>query len=304
MTRIAVLADIHANLPALEAIAQDLEQFSVDQVVVAGDVTNWGPYSRQVLEFLAARGWPCIRGNHEFYLLDYGTPRAPAAWQDSSRYPLPAWFHRQLAGKWHNTLAAWPDTLMLRFPDAPPLRVIHGTLRSHWEAIYPLAADEDVARLLEGVEETTVVAGHTHLPMDRQVGGKHVINPGSVGVPLDGILAASYVILDGTESGWNCTFRRVPFDYEPLFREFERQRFVEECGVVGELVIAEFRTARPQIHPFIAWHTQLYPGAPFSTQQVQEFFTVDPDQYYLPAYRMDAIRETLARIAYYQATNV
>ena len=302
MTRIAVLADVQGNLPALEAVARDVEQFRVAQVVVAGDVINWGPYSEQVLEFLADRSWPAIRGNHEFYLLDYGTPYAPAAWEDSSRYPLPAWLRRQLAGKWHNTIAAWPDTLSLRFPDAPSLLVVHGTPHSPWEAIYPLAADEEVEAALEGVAERTVVTGHTHLAMDRYAGGKHIINPGSAGVPLDGIFGASYAILDGTASGWQATFRRVPFDYAPLFREFERQRFIEECGIVGALVVAEFRTARPQVYPFMGWHSHTYPGLPFSEEHLAEFFNTDTDEYNPPAYRVAAIQESLARISYNQVT--
>ncbi|HEX8217763.1 MAG TPA: metallophosphoesterase family protein [Chloroflexia bacterium] len=106
MTRVAVLADIHGNLPALEAVSRDLEQFGVDLVVVAGDLINWGPCSEQVLEFVAERRWPVIRGNHEFYLLDYGTDRAPVAWQDSSQFATLPWLRNQLAGRWQTTIAA------------------------------------------------------------------------------------------------------------------------------------------------------------------------------------------------------
>ena len=75
MTRLAVLADIHGNLPALQAVIDDMAQFAVDQVVVAGDSINWGPFSREVLEVIRERRWPVIRGNNELYLLDYDTER-------------------------------------------------------------------------------------------------------------------------------------------------------------------------------------------------------------------------------------
>lgn len=289
MTRVAVLADIHGNLPALEAVDRDLDQFSVDQVVVAGDVINWGPHSRQVLELVAQRGWPVIRGNHEFYLLDYGTPRAPAEWQDSSQYPLLPWLRNQLAGPWHTLIAAWPDSITLRFPDAPPVRVVHGSPRSPWEAIYPHSSGEAAEEALR-IDESILVAAHTHLPMDRRIGGARIMNPGSVGVPLDRMFSASYLIMDGTSAGWTATFRRVPFDYGPLYRAFERQHFVEECGVVGELVVAEFRTARPQIHPFMMWRKRHHPNAPLSTGLLSEFYKVDSDDYNAPAYRLDTIR--------------
>ena len=77
MTRIAVLADIHGNLPALNAVIDDMARFAVDHVVVAGDSVNWGPFSREVLEIIAARKWAVIRGNNAYYALDYATGRAP-----------------------------------------------------------------------------------------------------------------------------------------------------------------------------------------------------------------------------------
>src|SRR5690242_4951955 len=101
MTRLAILSDIHGNLPALEAVIQDLDQFQVDHVIVAGDVINWGPFSAQVVERVVREGWAVIRGNNEFYLLDYNTPRAPRLWQ-SDDWPLLPWLHAQLAGHWHS----------------------------------------------------------------------------------------------------------------------------------------------------------------------------------------------------------
>src|SRR3972149_5518130 len=100
MTRLAILSDLHGNLPALEAVQQDLSRFQVDYVIVAGDVIDRGPFSVQVLERVTREGWAVIRGNAEFYLLDYGTPRAPAEWNDLSLFPLHPTLHRQLNGHW------------------------------------------------------------------------------------------------------------------------------------------------------------------------------------------------------------
>ena len=118
MTRLAVLADIHGNLPALQAVIDDMAHYKVDQVVVAGDSINWGPFSRGVMEALWERHWPLIRGNNEFYLLDYDTERAPAHW---SRFTMPPYLHDQLGDGWVTAIAALPDTLQLRFRDAPPI---------------------------------------------------------------------------------------------------------------------------------------------------------------------------------------
>jgi predicted phosphodiesterase len=288
MTCLALLADIHGNLPALEAVLHDLQQFQVDAVVVAGDVISWAPHSAAVMERVTREGWPVIRGNHEYYLLDYDTPRAPAHWREYSLLP---WMHRQLSERWRNVIATWPDTLSLRFPDAPPLRIVHGSPQSPWQPLYAHCTDEELAASLQNVEEDWIVAGHTHLVTERHIQGPegkhwHLFNPGSVGVPLDGIFAASYMILDGDTSGWKPTFHRVAFDYAPLFEEFRRGRFVEECGVTGHLVMREFETARVQVHPFLQWRKACCPDAPLSFELLAEFDQVDAAQYALPAYRI------------------
>jgi len=278
MTRLAILADLHGNLPALEAVLTDLAQFQVNQIIVAGDVINWGPFSAAVTERVVREGWPVIRGNNEYYLLDYNTSRAPAEWRDPHHFPMLPWLNAQLTGRWHNIIAAWPDTLRLCYPNTPPLRVVHGSFRRNSDSIYPNVTPEKIERMLASVEEEWVIAGHTHIAMAITRGRWTVFNPGSVGVPLDGQLSASYMLLEGNEAGWTPTFRRVPFDYAPLFAEFERQRFIEHCGLIGTLVLEEFRTARLKLYPFLQWRAAQ--GSPaFSPQLLEAFWKIDPWEY-------------------------
>src|SRR5690348_6158021 len=126
MTKLAILSDIHGNLPALEAIAADFAQCKVDQVVIAGDLINLGPYSADVIDRALESSWSVIRGNHEFYLLDYQTSRAPASRNDPTRWSLLRWSYQQLGEERRRRIATWPDRLSLRFPDGPPVLVAHG----------------------------------------------------------------------------------------------------------------------------------------------------------------------------------
>lgn len=285
MTRVAILADIHGNLPALEAVLADLAQFAVDRVIVAGDVINWGPFSAQVAGRVLANGWDVIRGNNEFYLLDYETPRARDSWDDRAHFPMLPWLRRQIPPALHLRIAAWPDTISFLPPDAPPLRIVHGSPRSPWEGIAPGDAEGEVLPLLAGVAEGTIVAAHTHLPMDRRIGHWRVLNPGSVGVPLDGHHAASYLLLDGERDGWHATFRRVPFSNEANYREFARQGFVEECGIIGEMVVEEYRAARIGLVPFLNWRREVCPDAPLSAGTLARFRAIDPAPYVPALYR-------------------
>ena len=287
MTRLAILADIHGNLPALEAVLADLAPFHVDQIIVAGDAINWGPFSAGVMERLMAGGWAAVRGNNEYYLLDYETPRAPAEWADRAQWPLLPWLKRQLAGRAQAAIAAWPDSLSLRYPDAPPVRVAHGTPRSHSEPLYPApqTSDAEAAEMLAGVEEPVVVTGHTHIPLERTVGSWRVLNPGSVGNPLDGRHCARDLLLEAVAGAWRAEFRAVAIDPAPVLREFERKGFLEECGVIGRLVYDEFVTARLALHPFIRWHAAVCPERSLSFGLLAEWAAVDQTPYVLPAYR-------------------
>lgn len=284
MTRLAVLADIHGNLPALEAVVDHMAQFNVDQVIVAGDIVNWGPFSAAVAAYVMDSKWTYIRGNNEYYLLDYGSARQPEAWRD---YGLMAWLQAQLPGKWQHIIGGWPDTLQLRYQDAPPILVCHGTPFSPWITIFPQTTDDEVRELLRETPETTLICAHSHISMDRQVRQWHLVNCGSVGLPLDADPRAEYVILDGDESSWQATFHRVAYDRAPIYAEFERQHFVENYGAEAYLVIEEFKTARIQLHTCQAWRRVAHPGEPFTIAMAQEFLTQDTEEYRSEAYRLD-----------------
>ena len=284
MTKLAILADIHGNLPALEAVLDDLKPTRVDRIVVAGDLVNWGPFSAQVVERAHDERWAVIRGNNEYYLLDHGTTRAPSSWSDRSQYPLLPWLQSQFTSELRAVVATWPDTIGLRFADGPALRIVHGTPRSPWEPLHSNASDAELRAALDGTEESVVVAAHTHIAMDRRVDRWRVFNPGSVGVPLDGSFDARYLILESDGKDWQPTFRRVSYDRQPLFDEFERQRFQEQCGVVGELVVDEFRAARLRLHPFAVWRNTCYPDRPVTPELLDEFRQVDWRRYAPSAY--------------------
>lgn len=95
------------------------------------------------------------------------------------------------------------------------------------------------------------------------------------------------MLLDGNADGWRGTLRRVTFDCAPVFEEFARQRFVDECGVVGRCVIEEFRTARLQLTPFIKWREVNKPDAPLAMSLFDEFSKIDKWAYTPIAYHVN-----------------
>lgn len=268
MTRIAVLTDIHGNLPALEAVIADMVAYEPQHVVVGGDMINGAPFSPEVLERIYSLRWGLIRGNHEFYLLDYRTPREPAARKGHLTF---GYLHKQLIGYWYDKIAALPDMLTLYYPDAPPIRIAHGIPGDHFRAILPEHPAEEVRARLDGVWETTYVGGHYHLALERWVDHWHIINPGSVGMPADGIREAGYVILDGDASGWRATFRRVPYDIGLIIEAYEKLNLIEQLGAIGLLTYRSLIVARPLVNAFLDWKTIHCPDEPESLALAEAF---------------------------------
>jgi predicted phosphodiesterase len=265
----------------------DFQNFDLDHVIVPGDVISFGPFSRRTAEIVIENGWSVVRGNNEYFLIDYKTPRAPAEWNDPIQFAPTAWLDRQFDRQLRTIIGAWPDALNLRFRDAPPIQVFHGTPADPWDSIYWTMSDEEIEKKLYHVEANYVVCGHTHLPMDRRAGKWRILNPGSVGVPLDGMFSASYMILEGNDQGWTPNFRRIPFDYETIFEEFEKSGFNKESGPMGRLIVEVYRTARPVLG-FIRWHAKVKAGTPLTHALVDEYLaTTNWWEFAHPAYYLN-----------------
>ena len=214
--RVAVLADIHGNLPALEAVLREVDAAGVDAVVLAGDMTV-GPLQAETLDLLDSLGeralW--VRGNCERALVEVfdGTYQETGA----AHEPGTIWSGRQLTRGQRDHLASLPLTLGVEVDGLGPVRFCHATARDDEEIVLVDSPPEWFAEGFAGVEEQTVVCGHTHMPFDRLAGGRRIVNPGSVGMPYGPPGTLAYWALLGPE----VTLRRTAYDLE---RAAERMR--------------------------------------------------------------------------------
>jgi predicted phosphodiesterase len=212
--RVAALFDIHGNLPALEAVLDDVRRARVDEVVVGGDVFP-GPMPIEVLSLLRGLAVPVrfIRGNGDRVVLaarSRGDIReVPPAYRD-----VVEWGAEILNNEDARTIAAWPPTLRLRLSELGDVLFCHATPRSDTEIFTRLTAEDRLRPVFAGVDGL-VVCGHTHMPFDRQVGTVRVVNAGSVGMPF-GEPGAYWLLL-----GPKIEMRRTTYD---LGRAAERIR--------------------------------------------------------------------------------
>jgi predicted phosphodiesterase len=203
--RIAALYDIHANLPALEAVLAEVRAAGVDQVVIGGDVLP-GPMPRDTLALLLGLDIPVsfIHGNGELAVLaQVGDPHPDAVtyWGTTSGEPLPEpirqvlrWTADQLDPQDGDALRRWPATQTLNVAGLGDVLFCHGTPRSEVECFTRLTAEALLAPLFEHLDAAVVVCGHTHMPFDRMIAGVRVVNAGSVGMPF-GEPGADWVLL-------------------------------------------------------------------------------------------------------------
>jgi predicted phosphodiesterase len=193
--RVAALYDIHGNLPALDAVLQDIRQANVDQIVVGGDVVP-GPMSRETLGRLLELDVPThfIYGNGELAILAqmaeartgsvtyWGTTsgaRPPETIVDVYR-----WTAAQLQPEFEPVLARWPKTRQLEIDGLGQVLFCHSTPRSETEVFTRLTSEDRLLPLFERLQVAVVVCGHTHMQFDRMIGRTRVVNAGSVGMPF------------------------------------------------------------------------------------------------------------------------
>jgi predicted phosphodiesterase len=251
--RLAVLADIHGNLPALEAVAADLEEQAPDAVVLAGDQVNRCPWSGEVLDLIDDRQWPAIAGNHDWIVSVLATPASPPIFADRVRYADFWHTWASLTPEHFEILAGLPFERVLRYEDGPSIRLLHGLKDNPFEGFTAEMSDARIAKLLGGIDEPVVISAHTHVPLARQVGRQVVYNPGSVGMPYNGDPRAQYLLLDGDGSRWLPTFRQVDYDRERVRKVFVKVRIVAAYGPLGPLYLRTLMTGQPWASDFLIW---------------------------------------------------
>ncbi|MEA2690932.1 MAG: hypothetical protein QOJ16_319 [Acidobacteriota bacterium] len=231
--RVAALYDIHGNLPALEAVVEEIGRAEVDQVVVGGDVVP-GPMPRETLACLLDLKIPVrfIQGNGEVAVL------ARRAGTDLGKLPEQAreairWTAEQLDLEDERWLASWPKTLRIEIRGLGEVLFCHATPRDENECFTRLTPEDRLLPVFIGVDAPVVICGHTHMQFDRTVGRIRVVNAGSVGMPF-GEPGADWLLL-----GPGVQLRHTSYDLAKAAERIRQTRYPQA---------AEF-AARNVLHP-------------------------------------------------------
>jgi len=236
--RVAALCDIHGNLPALEAVLDEIRAAEVDAIVIGGDVAS-GPMPAETLALarsLAPRVH-FVRGNAD-RVLDFGSvpPHADELWIRRRR-----WVAESLGDEALGFLAELPLGVTFEVTGLGPTLFCHGAPGSDVETITRLTPEDRLAGLLARVRERVVVCGHTHVQFDRLVGGVRVVNAGSVGFPYEAEPGA-YWLLAGPE----ISLRRTTYDVDGAVKRLRAAGYpgADADSAIGDLAVRD--PSRPE----------------------------------------------------------
>jgi putative phosphoesterase len=203
LRKVAVIADVHGNAPALTAVLAEIEREDVDLIVSCGDLT-WGPLPEETYDIARRLNARFVRGNADRAVLERvsGTERE-------------RWMQEHHSDEMRDFLASFEATVPLEVDGLGPVRLCHGSPRSDEECVTPETPEDRVREFSADIEERVIVTAHVHMQFDREVAGIRSLNAGSVGLPYESAPGAYWALL-----GPDVEFRRTAYDVDATIERY------------------------------------------------------------------------------------
>jgi putative phosphoesterase len=227
---VAVMTDIHANLPALEAALARVEELGIERVYCGGDLVGYGPHPNEVCALIEDRAIPTIYGNYDYAIArdleDCGCAYVTQHDRELGQRSVD-WTLAHTDGRAKDFMRDLPFDLRFEVGEQA-IHLVHGSPRKVNEYLFEDKPDSLYERLAAAEEADVLVFGHTHKPWVREHGGVLFVNCGSVGKPKDGDPRGAFAILRPEGGNVELTIERVPYDAEAVAVE------VAAAGLPGE----------------------------------------------------------------------
>jgi putative phosphoesterase len=232
MDRVAVVTDIHGNLPALEAALTYVDAHGIEDVYCGGDLVGYGPRPNEVCSLFAERDIPTIYGNYDWAIARdeedcrcaYVTPHDREIGQLSVHWTLE---HTDARAK--GFMHELPFDLRFEL-GGKRVRLVHGSPRKVNEYLFEDKPAKTFERIAAGADCDVLVFGHTHKPWVREYGGVLFVNCGSVGKPKDGDPRAAFAVLAATDGEIEAEIPRVAYPAAEVAAEMRRAGLPEELA--------------------------------------------------------------------------
>jgi putative phosphoesterase len=227
---VAVITDIHGNLPALHAALARIDELGVGRVLCGGDLVGYGPHPDEVCALIAARGIPAIYGNYDYAIArdleDCGCAYATASDRELGQRSV-EWTLANTSAESKEFMRGLPFDVRFRVGELD-VHLVHGSPRKVNEYLFEDKPASLYERLALAESARVLVFGHTHKPWTRDHGGVRFVNCGSVGKPKDGDPRGAFAVLAPDSGEVRVRIERVGYDAAGVARE------VREAGLPGE----------------------------------------------------------------------
>jgi predicted phosphodiesterase len=254
--RIAVLADVHGNLAAAEAVLEDIRRQSPDAIVAAGDLCMRGAHPAETFDLLRARCDALLMGNTDAYLAGLylgGAYRERDHWKMN----LLHWTRTQLGSTRLEALATLPFSVRFSPRRGQDLFVCHANPRNLEESLEPTLDEATLRKYLAHLDAAAVAFGHLHFPYRRRIGRMVIADVASAGIPRDGDLRPAWGLFTWTPRGWRAQIRRVRY---PVRRA--TQALVDRRVPGAPMLIHKMVEARYRHHGLLAEAARRHSGLP------------------------------------------
>ena len=253
--RIAVLSDVHGNLPALEAVLADLKDFSPRHILFAGDFTR-GPHPNEVIDRLRELDTLMIRGNDDRGPLRYVDRQVPQEWRTFKQFGMLRWTVNHLSARNLAFLRELPEQRVVHLPGADSLRLVHGSPDHPARGLDPVGEPAALDQALNGIAEVGLVCAHTHRQWAVCRKGRLAVNPGAVAGTQIGP-RAQYARLEWDGRRWQVDLRTVDYDTAPLRAAFEASGLLAEGGMMALGFLLSMETGHDHMMAFFHFASKL-----------------------------------------------
>jgi len=227
---VAVVTDIHGNLPALQAALARIAELGIGNVFCGGDLVGYGPHPNEVCALIAEREIPTIYGNYDYAIArdeqDCGCAYVTQHDRDLGQLSVD-WTLANTSSESKEFMRGLPFDLRFTVGKTG-VHVVHGSPRKVNEYLFEDKPARLYERLAAAESDPVLVFGHTHKPWVHEYGGVLFVNCGSVGKPKDGDPRVAFAVLTATSEGVSVTIERVAYDADAVAAE------VRQAGLPGE----------------------------------------------------------------------
>jgi putative phosphoesterase len=221
VSAVAVITDIHANLPALERALARIEELGIERICCGGDLVGYGPHPNEVCALIEARGIPTICGNYD-YAIGRDLTDCGCAYIDQHDRELGQrsvdWTLVHTSAEAKAFMRGLPFVLRFAVGEAD-VHLVHGSPRKVNEYLFEDKPARLYERLARAEDAGTLVFGHTHKPWIHEYGGVLFVNCGSVGKPKDGDPRGGFAVLEPRGNAVAARIERFEYDAEAVARQ-------------------------------------------------------------------------------------